>query len=197
MKFRTTVLSAMVLAATAFPVRADEVTENLDSAKTAYQEGRFSEAISSLDYAGQLIRQKKGESVAKLFPDAPKGWTAEEAESDAQSSGMLGGMVTAKRTYQRESGGRVTVQIQSDSPLLQSLGMMFSNPMMMSASGAKVETIKGQKCAVTYKASAKEGSVKTIVDNRYLVDIEGDEVSRDDLLSFAKAMDFSKLAALK
>ena len=197
MKFRCHLITAAALLAATCPLRADEVTENIANAKAAYESGAYSEAIQALDYASQLIRQKKGEEVVKVLPAAPSGWAAEEAENESQSSALLGGMVTAKRTYRRESGGRVTIQIQSDSAMLQTFGMMFSNPMMMTASGAKMETIKGQKCAVTFKTGAKEGNIKAIVDNRYLVDVEGDEVTRDELVTFAKAIDYSKLAALK
>jgi hypothetical protein len=191
------IICVIALATAVSPIRADDVTDGLDAAKTAYESGKFSEAIQSIDYAGQLIRQKKGEAVAKLLPAAPEGWTAEDSESDSQAAAVLGGMVSAKRTYRRESGGSVTIQIQSDSPILQSLGMMFSNPILLASSGAKLENIKGQKCAVTYKASNKGGDVKSIVDGRYLVSIEGSELSRDDLMVFAKAFDYSQLAGLK
>lgn len=190
-----TCVSLVSLSATCF---ADEVTENLDTAKSAYDAGKYSEAITALDYAGSLIRQKKGEAVVKLLPAAPKGWTAEEAESESSSSSMMGGIVGAKRVYRRAEGdGRVTIQIQSDSPLLQTYGMMFANPMLMTSSGAKLETIKGQKCAVTFKNGGKNGDVKAVVDNRYMITIDGDDLTREELVSFAKAIDYNALAALK
>jgi hypothetical protein len=197
MKLPLPLLSAVALVAATCPVRADEIVDNLDTAKSAYEAGNYSESIQALDYASQLIRQKKGEAVAKLLPAAPGGWTSEEAESESQGNAMFGGgMVSAKRTY-RKGDASVKIEIQSDSPLLQSLGMMFSNPMLMSASGAKIETIKGQKCAITFKNGATSGEVKTIVDNRYLVSIEGSDVKREDLVTFAKAIDFAKLTGLK
>lgn len=177
---------------------ADEVIENLDTAKSAYEAGKYSEAIQALDYAGSLVRQKKGEAVVKLLPAAPSGWTAEEAESESTSGSVMGGIVGAKRVYRRASGeGRVSIQIQSDSPLLQTYGMMFANPMLMTSSGAKLETIKGQKCAVTFKAGSKNGDVKAVVDNRYMITIDGDDLTREELVSFAKAIDYSALAGLK
>ena len=177
---------------------ADEVTDNLDTAKSAYEAGKYSESIQALDYAGSLIRQKKGEAVVKLLPPAPKGWIAEEGESESSGSAMMGGIVGAKRVYRRDGAdGRVTIQIQSDSPLLQSYGMMFANPMLLTASGAKLETIKGQKCAVTFKNGGKNGDIKAVVDSRYMITIDGDELTRDELVSFAKAIDYSALSALK
>jgi hypothetical protein len=178
------------------PGRADDVTDNLDSAKSAYSAGNYSESIQALDYAGQLIRQKKSEAVVKLLPVAPSGWTADEGESESSAAGLMGGMVSAKRTYTRGES-RITIQIQSDSPLLQSFGMMFSNPMLITASGAKLENIKGQKFAVTFKSGGTSGEAKTIVDNRYLLSIEGSDIKREDLLNFAKAIDYAKLTAAK
>ena len=68
---------------------------------------------------------------------------------------------------------------------------------MMTSSGAKLENIKGQKCAVTYKTGNKNGDLKTVVDNRYMVSIDGDELTREELLSFAKLIDFKALENLK
>jgi hypothetical protein len=195
MKSLLRLLPALALAAAVVsPVRADEVTDNLDTAKTAYEAGNYSEAITSIDYANQLIRQKKGDEIKKLLPSAPKGWEADEAESEAAATSMLGGGVTAKRSYRRDNSS-VTIKIQSDSPMLQATAMMLSNPMFMSGSGAKMESIKSQKVSV--KFSGDSGEVKAVVDGRYLVEIEGSNLTREDLMVFAKALDYTKLAAMK
>jgi hypothetical protein len=192
---RSLTVCALLTAASA---QADDVSDAIQAAKEAYSAGNYSEAIQSLDYASQLVRQAKSEQVVKLLPPAPNGWEAEDGTSDAAGSAFLGGMVSARRDYNRTNGdGNVSVQVQSDSPMLQSIGMIFSNPMLMSASGAKVETIKGQKCAVTYRNNEKSGDIKALVDNRYVVTVEGHDVSRDDLLAFMRALDFAKLTELK
>ncbi len=189
-------LPVLALATFVAPARADEVTDNLDTAKTAYEAGNYSEAITAIDYANQLIRQKKGDEMKKLLPDAPSGWEADEAESEAAASSMLGGGVTAKRSYRRGDSS-VTIKIQSDSPMLQATAMMLSNPMFMSSNGAKMETIKGQKVSVSFKAGGDNGEIKAVVDSRYLVEIDGSSLTRDDLVSFAKALEYAKLSALK
>lgn len=187
------VLSVLVLA---LPVRADEVSDNLKTAAAAYEAGNYSEALQAVDYAGQLIRQKKSEAVAALLPAGPSGWQAEEAQTEAAAAALMGGMVTAKRTYTKGDSS-VTIQIQSDSPLLQTYGMMFSNPALLAGSGAKLETIKGQRVAVTYRASDKAGDIKAVVDNRYVVTVEGNGVTKEELVSFIVALDPSRLAKLK
>jgi len=108
----------------------------------------------------------------------------------------MGGIVTAKRSYSR-GDSNVTIQIQSDSPLLQTYGMMFANPAMLAGSGAKLESIKGQRVAVTYRASDKQGDIKAVVDNRYVLTVEGSGVTREELTSFVAAIDLAKLTKLK
>ena len=195
MKSVLRLLPALALAATVSPLGADDATDNIDAAKAAYEAGNYSEALTALDTANQFIRQKKAEGVVKLLPDAPKGWEAGEPESEAAASSLLGGGVTVKRTYTRESSN-VTIKIQSDSAVMQ-YAAMFSNPMLLSASGAKMETIKGQRVTVEFKSGADNGAIKAVVDNRYLVEFEGDGVTVDDLRTFAKAFDFAKLAAMQ
>lgn len=191
-------LSLAALAALAFslPVRADEVVDNLKNGLAAYEASNFSEALQAIDYASQLIRQKKGAAVAALLPAAPSGWTADEPESEAGAAALLGGIVTAKRNYHKGES-TVSIQLQSDSPLLQTYGMMFSNPALLAGSGAKLETIKGQRVAVTYRNADKNGDVKAVVDNRYVLTVEGSSLSREELTAFVGAIDFPKLVKLK
>ncbi|MBX7121501.1 MAG: hypothetical protein K1X42_05170 [Opitutaceae bacterium] len=196
MKTQSLSLSLLSAALLLVPVRADEVVDNLKTGISAYESNNFTEALQAIDYAGQLIRQKKGAAVAAILPNAPSGWTAEEAEADATAGAFMGGMVSVKRSYNK-GDAHVTIQIQSDSPLLQSMSLMFSNPAMIAGSGAKLETIKGQRVAVTFRNADKSGDIKAVVDGRYMVSIEGNGLSREDLVSFAGAMDFSKLAKLK
>lgn len=177
-------------------VRADDVVDNLKAAIASYESGNYTEALQSLDFAGTVIRQKKSEVVAAILPAAPAGWTAEAAESEAASAALFGGMVSAKRSYTKDESS-VSIQVQSDSPLLQTYGMMFSNPALMAGSGAKLETVKGQRVAVTYQSDNKSGDVKAVVDGRYVVSVDGHGVSRDELIKFVAAIDFAKLAKLK
>lgn len=184
------VLSSMGLS----PLSAEDVEEQIATALSAYKAGNYSEAISALDYASQQVRQRKAESLLKFLPEAPTGWEAEEAKDDSMGNSLLGGMVQTRRSYRKDES-TVSVQFQSDSALLQSFAMMMNNPMILGASGAKLETIRGQKCA--FEFSGRQGSIKTLVDGRYFVEISGSEVTRDVLLTFAKAIDYAKLAGMK
>jgi stage V sporulation protein SpoVS len=193
MKTICRLLPAIALLALA-PVRADDVTDNLAAAKDAYEAGQISQAITAIDSAAQFLRQKKAELVAKILPDAPKGWEASEPETEAAAASLLGGGVTVQRRYTRDSSS-VTIKVQSDSAIMQA-AMSFNNPMLLAASGAKLETIQGQQVSVHFEKGAKNGSIKAVIEGRYSLEIEGEEVTADDLRVFAKAFPFAKLTKL-
>ena len=93
---------ALLLACSA-DVLADDVTDQIDEAVKAYEKEDYNTAITALDSASTLIRQKKGELVSKLLPEAPDGWEAGEAKSSAAGAGMFGGGISAeKNTRERQ-----------------------------------------------------------------------------------------------
>ena len=176
-------------------VHADEITDAINEGLKHYQDGNFTGAAGSLDYAAQLIRQKKGGALTSLLPNAIEGWTAEEPTSQAAGAAMMGGGVSAERKYNKEESN-ITIQYMADSPLMQGVMMMFNNPMFASSDGGKLETISGQRAIVKYNATDKNGDVKIVVANRYLITVEGSGVTKEDLVAYVKLIDFTKMAAL-
>lgn len=175
-------------------VMADEITDAINEGLQYYKQGKLSEAMGSLNYAAQLIGQKKGGSLEAFLPKPIQGWTAEDPISQAAAQ-MLGGAVSAERRYQKDSAN-VTVRIVTDSPLLQGMIMMMNNPMIATSDGGKLEKISDQKAIVKYNTSSKEGSINIVLANRFLITVEGNDVSVEDLKSYASAIDYVKLASL-
>lgn len=180
-----------------FPVSGytDDVEDSIKEALQSYKNGEYKEAAESLNYASQLVQQKRSTGLESFLPEPLKGWTAKEASSQAAGAAMFGGGITAEREYRKESGS-ITVQIITDSPMMQSMMMMFSNPMFATADGGKLERIGRQKAIVKYDKDNKEGDIKIVVANRYLVSIEGRHVSVEDLKAYANAIDYKKLQTL-
>lgn len=192
----TAALAAFILVTTTASVAlADDVSDSINEALQLYKDGKFSEAVNSLNYASQLIQQKKGASLEAVLPAALAGWTAEDATSQAAGAAMFGGGVTAERRYTKDTSS-VKIQVVTDSPMLQAVIMMMSNPMFATSDGGKMETIGGQKAIVKVDNANKSGQVQIVVANRFLVTVEGEEITKDDITAYAKAIDFAKLAAL-
>ncbi|HDQ40222.1 MAG TPA: hypothetical protein ENN39_04245 [Desulfonatronum sp.] len=178
--------------------QADEVLEAIEQAVNFYKQGDFSGAAGNLDYAAQLVRQQKGGQLENFLPEALSGWTATDAQSSSMGAMFMGGGVSAERSYRKDGGdGRAKVAIFTDSPMLQTVMMMFSNPMVAASSGAKLETLAGQRTVVDYAPGENRGEIRVVVDNRILVTVEGQHVEKADLVAYLEAIDFQGLAKME
>jgi hypothetical protein len=193
-RLKVKIFAVMILA---FPPMGytDDVTDSINEGLQQYKEKKYSEAVQSLNYASQLIQQKKGASLETLLPEPLSGWTAKKASSQAAGAAMFGGGLTAERKYKKGSSS-VEIQIIADSPMLQSVMMMFTNPMFATSDGGKLEKVGDQKAIVKYDADSKRGDIKIVVANRFLITIEGKGATKEDLEAYAKAIDYKKLESI-
>jgi hypothetical protein len=177
-------------------VFADEVTESITQGLEQYNKGSYAEAMTSLNFAAQKIGQIKADGLKVLVPKPLSGWTADEVVSQAAGTAMFGGGLSAEGHYRKGDKGDITVKIITDSPLLQSMMMLISNPMFATSSGGKLQKIKNQTAVVKYEAQGKRGDINVVVAGKVLVTVEGNEVSQDELMAYANAVDYEKIAAL-
>ncbi len=188
-------LAALVFSlALVLPLHAaeDPILSAIKEATKQYQGGDYSGASSNLDYASQLIRQKKSERMKALLPAPLSGWEAKEASAQALGAAVLGGGVTVSRDYTK-GNAVISIEIVSDSPVLQSVLMMINNPLFAGAGGGKLETIKGNRSILKYDAGKKNGELYIVVASRFVVTIKGRQVTREDLLAYGEAMDYRLL----
>ncbi len=171
----------------------DDVLMTIQEAVKQYRAGDYAGAVSNLDYASQLIRQKKSEKMKELLPPPLVGWQAGEATAQVMGTAVFGGALTVSREYKKGSSS-VSIEIVSDSPVLQQVMMMIRNPMFAGAGGGHLETIKGQRAIVKYDPKSRNGDVNIVVAGRFMVTVKGRQVSRDDLLAYTRAVDFRSLA---
>lgn len=172
--------AAAVLVA-AQPLMADEISDTLQSALDAYEEGDAQYALEELDYARQLLLALKTDALVEFLPAAPDGWTREVNTEMNTGLSMMGGGTGAEATYQGE-GQRITITFMADNPMVGAMAGMISNAAML---GAKVERVGREKFMV------KDGEVTGLVDNRILVKGTGGEV--ETILELLGTVDFREL----
>ena len=191
------VLSLFLAASLALPVMAaegtDDVLTTIDQAVKQYRVGDYAGAASNLDYASQLVRQKKSERMKELLPEPLAGWQAKPASAQTLGTAVFGGGVTVSRDYAK-AGATVSMEIVSDSPVLQSVMMMLNNPMFAGAAGGSLITVKGQRAILKYDDKAKNGELNIVVANRFMVTVKGNKVEKQTLVDYAGAIDFVQLA---
>lgn len=181
------VFSALTLS---MVVHADDIKEAMNTAAKHYEAGELSQAIAQLDYASTLIRQQKGEQVKQVFPPAPAGWEAQDAESEVAGAAMFGGGITATRSYYNGEQN-IEIQLMMDSPMLQAFSMMLSNPSMIAMSGGKLTKIQGLQAV--QKADGNSLEIQFVTKTGAMITISGDTASQKTMLELANAIDLSKL----
>lgn len=170
----------------------DPVIQTIEKAIAEYKKQNYSNAATNLDYASQLIRQKKGEALSTFLPEALEGWTASEGKSRVTAASLFGGGLTAERDYTK-GNATIHITIVTDSPLLQPMIMMFSNP-IFAASAGRFELIKGYKGIIKHQNN--RGDINIVVNNRFLITVTGRNVSEENLVDYAKHIDLKGVADL-
>lgn len=183
------ILGAMLLVGGILSARADDIEMEIQEALKLYQAGDFSGAVGGLEFAAQQIRQQMAGEVSDALPDALPGWEAEDVETAALGGAMLGGGITAGRSYTKDDAS-VDIEIVGESPMLQMVVTMFNNPMMMSGSGKKLVRIAGNKAAVEYDRGDRYGEIQVVVARSVLVTISGSDVAEEDLKAYAEAVKY-------
>lgn len=162
--FRTLALAATLL--TPGFAHADEVSDTLKSALTAYEEGDLSYALEELEFAKQLMQQMKTADLAKFLPEAPAGWTREVSNDVSAGMAIFGGGSGSEATYSNDTE-RFTITIMADNPMVGALSGMMANAGLM---GMKLERVG------RLKYLNQDGELSGIVDGRILIQASGAEV---------------------
>jgi hypothetical protein len=178
----------------AAPQPKDDIIATIEEALRQYKNKDFAGAVSNLDYATHLIRQKKSELLKALLPQPFYGWQAKAPTSQSLGTAVFGGGSTVSRDYFTQNGSVISVEIVSDSPVLQSIIMMLNNPLFAGASGGNLKTIKRQRAMIKYNDEEHSGEINIVVASRFIVTVKGRGIDLTWLLRYAEAVDFDALA---
>lgn len=179
-------------------VWADEITDQVQRGVKLYEDGKITEAIGEIEFALAQMRSQKGDALTKVFPEAPEGWKAKEPEVQSAGASLLGGGITATRDYvQKDGRGRMSIQIFTDSPLIQTMAMMINNPMMTGGKNSKPVRINGQKGVLQTKGKDR-AELQLLVDGNILLKVDARKVENAAQMAqdMAKSVDLKKLRQL-
>ena len=185
----------ILVIAMVFPVmgvRADDVTDSIREAEKQYNSKNYNEAVKELEFATQLIRQKKSEKIKKLMPEALPGWTAGEAKATTAGSMYLGGGIHVTRKYTR-GDEEVSIELTMDNPMMQTFMAAINNP-MLAGPDAKLTRIHGQRAILKYDSSNQRGELNIAFQRKVLISVKGDNIEMDKVLvDYAKLIDFKRI----
>lgn len=170
-------IQPIVLAATlalAQPALGDEVTDQLDAARKAYESGELRSAVDTLNFAVAKIKEQLTGRLLQLLPEPLPGWQADPAQSESAGIAAMITGTNLSRRYYRADGAEVTLSLMADSPLLPMLTMFLSSPFMLQADpGTKPYSLKGQRGLLKHNPDSTEYEASLMVGNRILVQGKG------------------------
>ncbi|MGA3005531.1 MAG: hypothetical protein ABSE20_27830 [Acetobacteraceae bacterium] len=182
---RVLLVSLLVAAAPLLPAHADDVTDQIQEALTAYGKKDFPTAIAGLQAALNLLRQMRADVYGSLLPAALEGWTADKVETISAGVAMAGGGTGASRKYHK-GDAEVTVSILADSPLLQAMSALASSG-LAAMTGVRTEIVNGHRTLYMQE----DGAFTSFIGDRVLVRVEGKGQPEDTLKQFLTAVDFA------
>jgi hypothetical protein len=185
MNIRALTLSLLLTAIPLLPAAADDVTDQINEALSAYGKKDLPTAIMGLEAALNLMRQSRADAYGALLPAALPGWTADDVETISAGVAMAGGGTGASRKYHK-GDNEVTVSILADSPLLQAMSAIASSG-LATMGGMRTQIVNGRRTLYM----KDEGSFTTFVGERILVRVEGKGLPEDVLKQFLTAINFA------
>jgi hypothetical protein len=193
------VLGAILIACTTalIPLAAigDEVLDQIDTARRAYEAGEAGVATEALNIAISQIQQQQTEAQLKLFPQPLPGWTADDAS--AQASGLMTALTgkVLSRTYQQpETGAEVVMTISANSPFLGFFSGLMQTPLFaQGADGLGAYVHEGYRGLLEPQDSGS-AKLSLVIGNSLLLQVEGTGgAGADTLEAYLNAMELKAL----
>ncbi len=185
MTFRLALCTTALLSLLASPIRADDISDALQAALTAYNAGDLSKTSEALTLARQSLGARQSALLTALLPAAPDGYTRQDTEDFTQSFGIMGGGAGAEATYSSADGSvSFKLSFVADNPMVASMGAMLGNAQMMAMMGKVVKV--GDQALLS-----QDGSISTLVNARVLFQAQGG--TEEQMLPLVQGIDFAKV----
>ncbi|MEK7379775.1 MAG: hypothetical protein AAB075_02050, partial [Gemmatimonadota bacterium] len=137
-----------------------------------------------------------------LLPEELPGMRRTSAEGQ-KNSAMGFTLSTAEARYESEGGGRIHLTITDAGAVagLAAMGMYAWAGMEIDKEDEdgyeKTTTLNGRRGYEKYNRSSNSGEVSLMVGGRFIVELNGDGVSMDDIKSALDRVDLDKLEGMK
>ena len=167
------------------PALADEASDAIAAAQSAYEAGNLKAAAEALQTATLAIAVTKGALLTATLPPAPDGWTRQDNTNMAPDFAAIGGGTGTEAYYAAPDGTTIKVSMMTDSPFVKGMMGMFATEQMMAMMG-KVVDLPGVKMI------EQDNALLGIVDGRLMVQIDGAPI--EQLMPLASQIDYEALA---
>jgi hypothetical protein len=125
------------------------------------------------------------------------------SEASGEKTGAMGFKVSQSRArYKGEGNTRLALKIVDTGGLVGPMAFAAAGLAMVEIDKEtedgyeKTSTLDGRKSFEKWNSRRKDAELKVLVSNRFIVELDGDDLAMDDLKAAAKQIDFAKLESL-
>jgi hypothetical protein len=188
-------LPLILTAAIGASANADQITDQIDAGRRAYEAGEARVAMQALQFAIAEIETQLRQQQLQLLPEPLPGWSAEDAVSESAGLAAMIAGTNLSRSYRNDTtGASVQITVTADSPLLAMMGMMMSSPMLMQANPGSSPFLHGSYRGMIEQNEDGTTKLSLMVGTRILVQIEGEGgADRQALEAYLQALDLPNL----
>jgi hypothetical protein len=168
-------------------VRADEIADALTAATEAHKKGDLAATTAAVKKVSSLLQAQAVAGLGAALPDSIGAWRGGKIET--QSLEGAGGGHSLRRNYRqgdKDKGTerRATVILTVDSAVLGKVGSLLTKPEISALLGAKPLAIGPHKAVYM----EKQGTLQFIVEERFLLAVEGKKLKQEEVLEVARGL---------
>ena len=166
----------------ATPKKAPTIAESIAQAEQALTSEAYGAAVAALQDAIRAVQKLQREAILANLPK-PEGFEFEDVEPAADTEvwgadvSMLG--LTVNRHYQKDEKS-IDVEVMANSPVVQMVTMMLSNPALIEADGGEVVEY-GQHQAVLKNDGESGLELQLVMHGKHLVKVRTQGLSEEEL----------------
>lgn len=158
--------------------------EAIELATKALEGEQFGSAISALQGAIRDLQKKQRVAVLAGMPK-PEGFEIQDQQVDDAAEELSAGIaavgMTVHRNYRKGDDKSLSVEVTANSPMLQMMAMLFSNPALITADGGELVQYGAHK-AILKKLGDNGQELQILMHDKHLIRVSAQGVSADDLL---------------
>jgi hypothetical protein len=189
--FLTIIMLSVFISFTGVSARADEVTDLIQQAMDAYNQGDNIASSISLQHAETLIEDKREVILRSYLPDPMAGWREHiDAHNESQVDKIKQRFDDIKRNrkfsvhrHYDNQGREVSVAVEMN---VKKNKTAAEEEKMVSIGREKV-MIKDYPAFIAFSPESGQGNIKVLLSEKIIVEVQGMHgVTKEELLSYAQ-----------
>ncbi len=157
--------------------------EAIEEAKKQADGDKIGAAISAMQAGIRDLQKKQRVAILEALPK-PAGWEFKDQTPDDSNEAIASGMSAMGQTISREytkGDQHIQIEVSANSPMIQMLSMLFSNPAMIQAQKGEAITYGTNKAILT-KQDNGGIELQILMNDTHLIKVTSRGISEDDLL---------------